>query len=332
MVDTKMKPTVVCVGANLESEIALQGLINHQVNIVGLITRPPHSRAGISDYADLHGLCLENDISVIDSLNVNSDETIKALKECAPEYIFTLGSSQLFGDDFLNAPSGFVVGSHPSPLPAGRGRAPVPWTILQDLRQSAVTFFKMDTGADTGDILLQKPFRIEPDSYAIDVYKLVAKNLCLGFCELYEALQQGTITLKKQGADGASYRARRFSEDGLVDFCCLAEDIYRLVRAVSFPFPGAYAYYKGTKIEIWRAMPAKENNMYGTTGQILTIENERLLVQAGDTAIWLSDFTSCGETFDISNFRQGQVFNYRVQDEIHELRSSVDHLIKKLNL
>ncbi len=44
-------PRVVCVGANLESEIALRGLLAIGANIVGLVTVPPReSASGISDY------------------------------------------------------------------------------------------------------------------------------------------------------------------------------------------------------------------------------------------------------------------------------------------
>ena len=87
---------------------------------------------------------------------MNAVETIKAIEALRPDYIYTLGWSQLFREAFIKTPSRYVVGSHPSELPAGRGRAPVPWTILQGHRQSAVTLFRIDVGVDSGPDSMSK--------------------------------------------------------------------------------------------------------------------------------------------------------------------------------
>lgn len=54
--------------------------------------------------------------------------------------------------------SGFVkygINVHPSSLPVGRGPWPLPWTILKGLKSTAVTFHKLSSEFDTGEILLK---------------------------------------------------------------------------------------------------------------------------------------------------------------------------------
>ena len=121
---TTSQPRIVCVGSNLESRVVLEGLIATGAQVVGLVTLPGGSSA-VSDHVDLHPLCEEHGIETIDTTDINSWPTIKAIGRLEPDYLYTLGWSQLFGDELLSVPARYVVGSHPSPLPEGRGRAPV---------------------------------------------------------------------------------------------------------------------------------------------------------------------------------------------------------------
>lgn len=56
-----------------------------------------------------------------------------------------------------------AVNVHPSPLPIGRGRWPLPWIILKNFASSAVTLHRINDQFDAGDILLQKSFPIDAD-------------------------------------------------------------------------------------------------------------------------------------------------------------------------
>ncbi|MEM8679558.1 MAG: formyltransferase family protein, partial [Planctomycetota bacterium] len=252
---------VVCVGSNQETECVLRGLHEQQANIVGLVTLPARRDQGVCDYVDLHQWCAAHDIATIDTVDINSAETLEAIAALRPDYIYTLGWSQIFGDRLIQIPSRYVVGSHPSPLPSGRGRAPVPWTILEAQQKSAVTLFRMDAGVDSGAILCQEWFEVAAEAYAQDVYQAVASNLRRAFLKVYQAHASGTpLPEVPQTKSEASYRAKRTPADGHLDFGRPAEEISRLIRAVSKPYPGAYTYYAGTKITVWEcsldAIPA----------------------------------------------------------------------------
>ncbi|MFA5383182.1 MAG: formyltransferase family protein [Eubacteriales bacterium] len=324
--DLEPDPRLVCVGANLESQVILEGLIDIKANIVGLVTLPIEKSNNISDYVDLHPMCNEAGIDIIDAIDINNYFSLQRIRLLRPDYIFTLGWSQLFGEQLLKIPEKYVVGSHPSLLPEGRGRAPIPWTILQRLKQSGVTLFKMDRGVDTGPVLMQKIFDISDEAYAMDVYFLAAQNLRSAFCELYIELKRGQVAEISQDVTKANYRAKRGPSDGHIDFNNSAADIEALVRAVSKPFPGSYVYYQGEKIYVWKASLQNVLPYIGTIGQILTGNEDSLLVQAKDKPLWLSNFTDDAGPVDINYFRTGSRFNYIINEEICKLWQEIEAL------
>ena len=325
-------PRFVCVGANQESEVVLRDLIDIGANVVAVVTRPSDSSSGASDYVDLRGLCREAGIAVIETLNINESHTIDEIRDMDPDYVYTLGWSQLFGDELLALPSGYVVGSHPSPLPTGRGRAPVPWTILEGASASAVTLFRMDVGVDAGPILMQRMFDIPAGSNVRALYDLVAKNLSAAFLRLYEMHAGGeTIVEIAQDSDAATYRARRTPADGHLDFEKPAEQLDRLIRATSHPYPGAYTYYEGRLITVWQATLEDVPAYVGSSGQILLRAGDRLLVQASDRPLWIWDLTSNGQAVPVSDVRVGHLFGYRVEDTLHQLEHAVEVLGREAN-
>jgi methionyl-tRNA formyltransferase len=334
------RPRVICIGGNQEARTILAGLLDDRAEIIAVVTHPPGAGHGVSDYADLHGLCAERAIPCIDTADINGSDTVRAMLATQPDYVFVLGWSQLLGPAALSVPAHFVVGSHPSPLPIGRGRAPVPWAILLGERSSAVSLFRMERGADSGPILIQRHFDIPPDIDAGGLYELTAANLREAFRDLYAALMEGPVEGVVQDESKATYRARRVVADGHIDFARPREAVDRLVRAVTHPYPGAYTYYRGRRITVWRSDLRETPDYVGVPGQILRTSNGRILVSALDGPLWLSDFSDeAGADVDVASFAMGDVLGYRLEDTLHhledrllrleadlaELRASIDH-------
>jgi methionyl-tRNA formyltransferase len=67
-----------------------------------------------------------------------------------------------------------VAGYHPTKLPMNRGRHPLIWALALRLKNSVSTFFFMNEGADSGDILSQVDFKI---LYQDDAQSLYDKTI-----------------------------------------------------------------------------------------------------------------------------------------------------------
>jgi methionyl-tRNA formyltransferase len=324
-------PRIICIGSNLESEQVLNSLIANKNQITALVTLPENEGIGVSDYVNLVPFCVDNSIRIIRTTDINSDTTLDEIRSLKPDYMFTLGWSQLFKKKLLEIPKYFVVGSHPSFLPAGKGRAPIPWTILERRERTAVTLFKMNTEADAGDILLQRQIKFKPDLYAGELYDLIASNLSIAFCDLYSRLRSKQLPESEKQTGAGSIRARRTPADGLIDFSKPAADIECLIRAVSKPYPGAYSHYNSEKITIWRVNFNQNSHHVGTIGQVLARDGDSILVQCADTSLWLKCFESHAGIVESSLFKLGTKFGYQVDDEIHFLKQKLAELEKRLS-
>ena len=318
-----MNPKICCIGSNLESFECLSYLVDQGCKIQTLITLPSGQSKNVSDYYDLHDFCKTHGIHVVDTTNVNAENTVRELKTLQLDYLFTLGWSQIFRKDFIDCFSEFVVGTHPSKLPHGRGRAPLPWTILEDLKTSAVSFFKIDTGVDTGSLIFQRNFDIPAGTYVQTLYSEVATQLGLGFHEIYKRITNNEkITFSVQDEKGATIRGKRTPSDGFIEFNAHINDIEKLIRAVSKPYPGAYCYYKNQKITFWEVAFDDENNYSGTLGQILRKRNNGILVQFSDGILWLNrPGDEDGNPVEMKFFKVGDKLGYNVQDEIFKLKN-----------
>lgn len=319
---------IVCIGSNLESEIALKLLLQEGYEIEALITRPSQNAGHVSDYVDLHSLCNEYRIKTVDTVNINAPATIREVKKLDADYLFTLGWSQLFSSEFLQLFSGGVIGSHPTKLPFGRGRAPVPWTIIKELDESAVSFFFMDEGIDSGALLMQKTFKLPPRPYAWDVYQLVAENLGLGFCQIFWLLDNNRdLRELEQDESNITYTAKRTRIDGLLDFNKTSREVDLLVRAVSYPYPGAYTFYKDSRVSFHKCSIVEANDYLGESGQILEVEKERIRVKTNDSSVWLSRaLLDDGSPIVEKYFKLHTRLGYRLEEEIYRLKERIKKL------
>lgn len=64
-----------------------------------------------------------------------------------------------------------AIGYHPSLLPRHRGRDAIRWAIHMGETVTGGTLYRMDDGADTGDILLQDWCHIRPDDTAQSLWQ-----------------------------------------------------------------------------------------------------------------------------------------------------------------
>lgn len=145
----------------------------------------------------------------------------------------------------------FVV--HPSALPRYRGGSPIQYQLIDGVKVSAVSLFRIDDGpVDSGPIAWQKPFwLLNRDGTAppLDVVLTRIGNLAADgmFDVASDWLLRGPdIPLIEQIMPGADYVAlrRRKPEDGELTPDRVGripgDSLARMVRALQDPYPNAY--------------------------------------------------------------------------------------------
>ena len=227
------------------------------------------------------------DIPVRHTPNINSEETIEWISDLAPDIIFCFGWSQLIKQPLLSiAPLG-VLGYHPAAIPANRGRHPLIWALVLGLKESASTFFFMDEGADSGDILSQQRLPIHDSDDAGILYKRMTQTALKQIEKFVPILASGSFKRIPQDHSKANYWRKRSRLDGQIDWRMPAQSIHNLVRGLAKPYVGAHFVYNSNDVKVWLSEPVQEATLNIEPGKILTVDALGIVVKAGIDAVQL---------------------------------------------
>lgn len=278
---------VFFIGSVLFSREMLKTMLDfREVNIVGIATKS--SSSFNSDHSDLSDLAIQHGISYNYVSDINSLEMENWINSLSPDVIFCLGWSSLIKSNILRIPNHGIVGYHPSELPMNKGRHPQIWAMVLGLNSTASTFFIMDEGADSGDIISQSYVDIDFEDNAFSMYEKLIKIAKNQLIDILTRLINNELVKLPQSKNVGNQWRKRSKNDGRIDWRMRTIDIYNLVRALSFPYPGAHFDYQGEEIKVWECYPYGQDvpNNY-EPGKVLCTNSEEITVKTGDGAITL---------------------------------------------
>jgi methionyl-tRNA formyltransferase len=231
---------------------------------------------------DLRPLAARWDVPVVPVTDINQSWVLDRIRALSPDIVFVIGWSQICRRAFLDAPARGAIGFHPSALPRDRGRAVIPWTILQGRTETGATPFWLDEGVDSGDIICQERFSVAADETAATLYAKHLAALARMLAGAIPVLAGGETPRCPQDHRRATWCARRDRQDGLIDWRAPAHDVHRLIRAVGDPYPGAFTYQAGRRLVLWSAELCDQRPYIGVPGQVQAMEGDSALVLCGD--------------------------------------------------
>ncbi len=209
------------------------------------------------------------------------------------DLLLVIGWQRLIPDWWLERLAVGAFGMHGSaePLPSGRGRSPLNWSLIQGREQFTTNLFRYQPGIDDGDVLDDKTFAIDgrdtggslqlKNTYAM--IQLLARHKA--------ALLANRLELRPQGDGEASYYPKRRPEDGEIQWRLPATQVDRLVRAVTRPFPGAFTWQGEQRINIWEGLPLEEDADGCEPGRVIArLADGGFLVATGRGFYWVRDF------------------------------------------
>jgi len=247
--------TVVVLGYGLVGRACLQAVVETGVRVAAVYT---HSQG-----ADRWQEGLESDAKRLAApcfvdVDFSRPEEIELLKSFAPDVLLSLYYRDVLPAAALRAARLGGLNLHGSLLPAYRGRAPVNWMVLNGEEVGGATLHVMRRKPDSGPIVGRKEFSIEQRDTAYDVLLKVRDTGVELVRECLGPYLAGRIVPVQQEGPVSTF-GRRTPEDGRIDWSLPARGIYNLVRAVTRPYPGAFADMPdGRRLRVWQAEEAPD--------------------------------------------------------------------------
>ncbi len=126
----------------------------------------------------------------------------------------------------------------------------------------------MDEELDTGDILVQHSLPIGPTATGTELVLAGMELIPGAIQEALAALESGNAVWRPQQKDERTYFHKRSDRDSRIDWQWDAVDLERFVRALSAPYPRAFSFYRGERIDILAA-EVSSAAYGGTVGRVI---------------------------------------------------------------
>jgi len=191
-----------------------------------------------------------NGIPVITPENPNAPDVVGQVARCEPDFIFSFYYRNMLATELLDIPKKGAFNVHGSLLPKYRGRVPVNWAIIHGESESGVSLHRMVSKPDAGNLVAQRAVPVLINDTAYDVFqKLTGAAEAKIFYTVPEMIAGTAREIPLDLAKG-SYFSGRKPEDGLIEWSQSALQIHNLIRAVAPPYPGAFFYAGGHRVEV----------------------------------------------------------------------------------
>jgi methionyl-tRNA formyltransferase len=240
-------------------------------SVVGVVTQPdrPAGRGNALTPPPVKQATLELDLPVVQPERL--PEALEQLRAWKPDVIVVVAFGKLLTQEVLDLPPLGCLNLHASLLPQYRGAAPIPAAILAGETKTGVTLMKLDAGLDTGPMLAQRTYVMNP----VETASQVAKGLSVVGAELLQErlpdYLAGKLELVPQDDRLASYAPQLKKEDGLLRFSETAETLVRRVRAMT-EWPGAFIHVNDEPLKVLRAHAQRD--LTATPGQVIEVDDQ----------------------------------------------------------
>ncbi len=152
----------------------------------------------------------------------------------------------------LSAPKLGCINIHTSLLPRWRGAAPIQRSIEAGDTETGISIMQMESGLDTGPVIMQKTCPIHQDDTAGSLHDRLADLSKSHIHPLLNHLASGEIVATPQDERLACYANKITKAEAELDWKQPAIQLERKIRAFN-PFPVAFASLNNIQMRIWQA-------------------------------------------------------------------------------
>jgi methionyl-tRNA formyltransferase len=275
---------VVMFGYQTWGHRTLQALLDSDHDVVLVVTHPRSDHAyeriwsdSVADLAAGHG------VPVLVRDRPDDDELLTRLEAADPDVIVATNWRTWIPPRIFNLPRYGTLNIHDALLPKYAGFSPLIWALINGEEEVGVTAHMMNEELDAGDIVLQRAVPVGDRDTATDLFHKTLGLFGPITIDGLALIASGRTDWAKQDRSQASFFHKRAEEDARIDWTWPAEDLDRLVRAQSDPYPNAFTHYKGERVRVVEA--SVSDGVYGgTPGRVFIREGDGVVIVAGADA------------------------------------------------
>lgn len=208
-------------------------------------------------------------------------EFVARLRAIAPDVGLVVSYGVILQPELIALPVHGMLNAHASLLPAYRGAAPIEHAVLDGVVETGVTIIRIVDELDAGDVMLQEKTKIGERETSGELRLRLAAVSGTAFCQALEVLKSGQAKFTPQDPTKVT-RARKIEKpDGVINWTRSAEEIDRLVRAMT-PKPGAQTRLGAKRFIVLQGEVEEDLYGMGVPGGVMSAGEEGIRVCTGD--------------------------------------------------
>lgn len=242
---------------------------------------------------------------VLQPPDVRDQDFMGILKAITPDFLVVVAFGQILPAAILEIPRRGAINVHASLLPRYRGPAPIQWAIMRRETQTGVTTMMMDTGVDTGDMLLRTSTPIRSADTSATLHDRLAQMGADLLVETIHGVWQGTVYPRAQNHAQATYAPMLSKDNGRIDWQRSALTIDAQIRAMT-PWPGAFCFFENKRFKIHKAHPIAGVSI-SPPGTVVPGFPDELRIATGDGVLTILEIQGeSGKRMPIKQFLRGK--------------------------
>lgn len=302
---------IVFWGNGARGSSCLEALVQAGFTVVLVVAHP--EKGSVSE------LARKKEVPCLAPEDPNSKEFLGSLRSFQADVFVLAGYGKILKEAALKLPRLMAVNLHGGKLPERRGSSPLNWVLLAGDQKFTLSVIKLDSGIDTGDILLERSFPIHPSDTIKELHTLSNREFPKMLLKLMAQIKKRTYTLTKQNKRRAAYYPLRFADDGMIVWDMFtAVEVHDHIRALADPY-AATTVFQGKFVKL-RGSKLCETDHFGAPGRIYQKKDGQLLVAAKDKCLWITDAVFAGSNRPLHAVA-------KVYDELITVRKAVVHVM-----
>jgi methionyl-tRNA formyltransferase len=264
----------------------LRALIEQGYDIDLVVAHPGKQK---QSYPAVSELAMKQGIRVIQPEDPNGEDSEQVLNSYPGDIYVLAGYGKILKQNILSKPHLMSINLHAGKLPQYRGSSPLNWALINGETSFTLSIIRLDTGVDTGDIIMEKTYQISENDTIRDLHRIAGDEYPLMLLETLNSIRDGSHNLRPQDNSNASYYPLRFPDDGLILWdIYTAEEVHNQIRALTTPYPCAFTFFEGRKVKLLLS-ELNNHNYFGEPGRIYIKNNNGLLICALDRCLWIRE-------------------------------------------
>lgn len=280
---------IIFAGTPAFAVIALQALLATHHEVCAVYTQPdrPAGRGRKLVASPVKQTAIDCDIPVSQPISLKDPVAQETLHSLHADLMVVAAYGLILPRLVLAIPRLGCINIHASLLPRWRGAAPIQRAIMAGDHETGISIMQMDSGLDTGAVMLRQHCPILDDDTAANLHDRLAELGAQSLLQALQSIQTGTVQLMPQDDSLANYAAKINKAEADLDWRLDALSLQRKVRAFN---PGPIAQTRlsnGQALRIWAAEHLAHDSGQ-MPGSLLQADKSGIVIATGQGALSLT--------------------------------------------